>query len=72
MFTGSPRVGREIMAAAAQHLTSVTLELGGKSPVFIATDADIRRAAQRIASSHAAALFWPIPPSHRRLLRQRC
>ena len=49
MFTGSPRVGREIMAAAAQNLTSVTLELGGKSPVFIATDADIRRAAQRIA-----------------------
>ena len=49
MFTGSPRVGREIMTAAAQNLTSVTLELGGKSPVFIAADADIRRAAQRIA-----------------------
>ena len=48
MFTGSPRVGREIMTAAAQNLTSVTLELGGKSPVFIAADADIRRAAQRI------------------------
>lgn len=37
------------MTAAAQNLTSVTLELGGKSPVFIAADADIRRAAQRIA-----------------------
>ncbi len=49
MFTGSPRVGKEIMTAAAQNLTSVTLELGGKSPVFIAADADIRRAAQRIA-----------------------
>ncbi|MFR7403338.1 MAG: aldehyde dehydrogenase family protein [Coriobacteriaceae bacterium] len=49
MFTGSPRVGREIMTTAAQNLTSVTLELGGKSPVFIAADADIRRAAQRIA-----------------------
>jgi aldehyde dehydrogenase (NAD+) len=49
MFTGSPRVGKEIMTAAAQNLTSVTLELGGKSPVFIAEDAFITRAAQRIA-----------------------
>ncbi|MEC4272012.1 aldehyde dehydrogenase family protein [Adlercreutzia sp. R25] len=49
LFTGSPRVGKEIMAAAAQNLTSVTLELGGKSPVLIAADADIRRAGQRIA-----------------------
>jgi len=49
MFTGSPRVGKEIMAHAAESLTSVTLELGGKSPVFIAQDADIKRAAQRIA-----------------------
>lgn len=49
MFTGSPRVGREIMAHAAQNLTSVTLELGGKSPVFITPDADLRRAGERIA-----------------------
>lgn len=49
MFTGSPRVGKEIMAHAAESLTSVTLELGGKSPVFIAQDADIKRTAQRIA-----------------------
>ena len=49
MFTGSPRVGKEIMAHAAESLTSVTLELGGKSPVFIAQDADIKRATQRIA-----------------------
>lgn len=49
MFTGSPRVGREIMAHAAQNLTSVNLELGGKSPVFIAADADLKRAGERIA-----------------------
>lgn len=48
MFTGSPRVGREIMHHAADSLTDITLELGGKSPVFIAPDANIRRAAQRI------------------------
>ena len=48
-FTGSPAVGRTVMAAAAQHLTPVTLELGGKSPVIIAPDADIPLAARRIA-----------------------
>lgn len=48
-FTGSPRVGHTIMAAAAKHLTPVTLELGGKSPCIVDKTADIRRAAQRIA-----------------------
>ena len=48
-FTGSPAVGRTVMAAAAQHLTPVTLELGGKSPVIIAPDANIPLAARRIA-----------------------
>lgn len=48
-FTGSPRVGRKIMHAAADNLTDVTLELGGKSPCIIAEDANIKRAAQRIA-----------------------
>lgn len=48
-FTGSPRVGRQIMHAAANNLTDVTLELGGKSPCIIAEDANIKRAAQRIA-----------------------
>ena len=47
-FTGSPRVGRQIMHAAANNLTDVTLELGGKSPCIIAEDANIKRAAQRI------------------------
>lgn len=49
MFTGSPRVGKEIMTSAAQNLTSVTLELGGKSPVIIAADADVTCAAERVA-----------------------
>lgn len=48
MFTGSPEVGAQVMAAAAPNLTPVTLELGGKCPVVIADDADIEDAAQRI------------------------
>ena len=49
MFTGGTEIGKKIMAAAAEHLTPVTLELGGKSPVIVAADADINVAAQRIA-----------------------
>ena len=48
-FTGSPAVGRTVMRAAAEHLASVTLELGGKSPVLVDADADPRLAARRIA-----------------------
>jgi len=48
-FTGSPEVGAKVMAAAAPHLTPVTLELGGKSPVIVAADADVVVAARRIA-----------------------
>ena len=48
-FTGSPAVGRQVMRAAAEHPCSVTLELGGKSPVLVAADADPRLAARRIA-----------------------
>ena len=47
-FTGSPGVGRKVMAAAARHLTSVTLELGGKSPVIVDTSADLTEAATKI------------------------
>ncbi|WP_372632013.1 aldehyde dehydrogenase family protein [Gordonia jinghuaiqii] len=47
-FTGSPAVGKRIMAAAAPHLTPVTLELGGKSPVIVDDHADIAVAARRI------------------------
>ncbi|MFZ4551118.1 MAG: aldehyde dehydrogenase family protein [Aquabacterium sp.] len=45
-FTGSPAVGKVVMAAAAKHLTSVTLELGGKSPVIVDETANLRQAAE--------------------------
>lgn len=45
-FTGSPAVGKLVMAAAARHLSSVTLELGGKSPTIVDADADVRLAAR--------------------------
>ena len=48
-FTGSTRVGRMVLAAAAKHLTSVTLELGGKCPVIVCADAPLEMAARRIA-----------------------
>ena len=48
-FTGSPQVGKVVMKAAAEHLASVTLELGGKSPVIIDETAHIRQAARRLA-----------------------
>ncbi|HUG02848.1 MAG TPA: aldehyde dehydrogenase family protein [Steroidobacteraceae bacterium] len=47
-FTGSPAIGRVVMAAAAKHLTSVTLELGGKSPTIVDDSADLDFAAQNI------------------------
>lgn len=48
-FTGSPHVGRIVMRAAAEFLTPVVLELGGKSPCIIDRDADLPVAARRIA-----------------------
>jgi aldehyde dehydrogenase (NAD+) len=48
-FTGSPAVGRIVMKAAAEHLTSVTLELGGKSPVIVDRTANLDEAARKIA-----------------------
>jgi aldehyde dehydrogenase (NAD+) len=47
-FTGSPRVGRIVMAAASKNLTPVTLELGGKSPAIVGHSADVDLAAKRI------------------------
>ncbi|MDP9360525.1 MAG: aldehyde dehydrogenase family protein [Acidobacteriota bacterium] len=48
-FTGSPAVGRIVMKAAAEHLTPVTLELGGKSPVIVDRTANLDEAAKKIA-----------------------
>ena len=54
VFTGSTRVGRAVMRTAADNLTPVTLELGGKSPAWIHPDFDLADAADRICS----AKFW--------------
>ncbi|WP_326762020.1 aldehyde dehydrogenase family protein [Streptomyces phaeochromogenes] len=48
-YTGNGTVGRIVMTAAAQHLTPVTLELGGKSPAFVDRDADLSVVADRLA-----------------------
>jgi len=49
IFTGSTAVGREVMRAAADNLVPVTLELGGKSPVIVAEDYDLAKAARSVA-----------------------
>ncbi|MCX2719202.1 aldehyde dehydrogenase family protein [Lentiprolixibacter aurantiacus] len=48
-FTGSPKVGKLVMQAAAQNLSSVTLELGGKSPTIVDQSANLKTAARKIA-----------------------
>ena len=48
LFTGSTRVGKLVMASAAENLTPVTLELGGKCPIFVSRSADIEKVAARV------------------------
>jgi len=48
-FTGTTRVGRIVMKAAAEQLTPVTLELGGKNPVIVMPDCDLKKSARRLA-----------------------
>ncbi|MFF2503729.1 aldehyde dehydrogenase family protein [Streptomyces sp. NPDC058067] len=50
-YAGNGTVGRIVMRAAAEHLTPVTLELGGKSPVFVDRDVDLARVAARLAAA---------------------
>ena len=50
VFTGSTAVGRKVMAAAAAHLTPLTLELGGKSPAIVCADFPLEQAAARLAT----------------------
>lgn len=50
-FTGSPAIGKRVMAAAARHLSSVTLELGGKCPAIIDTGYDLLDAARKIVGA---------------------
>lgn len=47
-FTGGPQIGKKVLKAAAEHLTPVTLELGGKSPAIVDRTANLEDAAQRI------------------------
>lgn len=47
-FTGSPEVGKKVMRAAAEHLTSVTLELGGRNPVIVDASAKLSDAARKL------------------------
>ena len=47
-FTGGERIGKLVMAAAAQHLTPITLELGGKSPAVVLRDADLEVTSRRL------------------------
>jgi aldehyde dehydrogenase (NAD+) len=50
-FTGSTRVGKLVMAAAAKHLATVTLELGGKSPVIVDEDANVKKVGGDLAAA---------------------
>ncbi|GAA1367852.1 aldehyde dehydrogenase family protein [Streptomyces beijiangensis] len=50
-YTGNGTVGRIVMRAAAEHLTPVTLELGGKSPAFVDRNTDVRKVAARLVST---------------------
>jgi len=50
-FTGSTRVGKLVMAAAAKNLSSITLELGGKSPVIVDEGADVKKVAADLAAA---------------------
>jgi aldehyde dehydrogenase (NAD+) len=64
-FTGSPAIGKLVMAAAAHNLASVTLELGGKSPTIVDASADLQLAASNIMwSKFANAGQTCIAPDH--------
>lgn len=72
MFTGSTRVGKMVMAAAAEHLTPVTLELGGKSPTIIDDEIDINECVSRFvlgkslnAGQTCVAPDYILCPEHR-------
>lgn len=77
-YTGNGRVGRIIATAAARHLTPVSLELGGKSPVIVAEDYDVKLAAKRILfgkASNAGQVFlfsWSNPEIDRIIVSQTC
>lgn len=53
IFTGATSIGKHVLRAASEHLTPVTLELGGKSPVIVSRDADMAEAVRRIFAGKA-------------------
>ena len=59
-FTGSTEVGKVVMRAAADNLASVTLELGGKSPAIIHSDADVKDAARKLAWANLSIMVKPV------------
>jgi aldehyde dehydrogenase (NAD+) len=64
-FTGSPKVGQSIMTAAAKHLASITLELGGKNPAIIDDTTDVEQAAAHVAmGKHYNAGQICLAPDH--------
>lgn len=65
IYTGNGRVARIISAAAAKHLTPVTLELGGKSPVIIDSEYDFQLAAKRVLVGKTVNSGQVSPPSVR-------
>ena len=72
LFTGSTRVGREVMKAASENLTPVTLELGGKSPAIVTEEFDLEESARRImygklanAGQTCVAPDYALVPSNR-------
>ena len=48
LFIGSPTIGKKVMEAASKHLSSLTLELGGKSPTIIDKGCNLNKAAKRV------------------------
>ncbi|KAG8912221.1 hypothetical protein FRC02_006106 [Tulasnella sp. 418] len=71
VFTGSGAVGKAVAAAAAKHLTPVTLELGGQSPVFLDHQINLKTAAKRIDRQHRSNLRQP-KPHIRSVIWSRC
>ena len=70
-FTGSPRVGCVVMAAAARHLTPLTLELGGKCPAIVCADAKVELVARRIVwGKFLGAGQTCVAPDHVRVHRR--
>ena len=61
MFTGSPESGKTVMKTAAENLTPVTLELGGKSPTIVCEDYDLETAAPSEIGVVPASICEPPP-----------